>query len=286
MQDIMYSFRHFTQMLLAATLFSLPIVVNAQTENPRGIYKMTTLTGKKGEVKAPFAQYKICTDSVTLMVTEQAAFFSILNNDHQVFNYTGDQPKAEGDKSSLIYDSNAQQFKLKWWSTYTNHTHFPKNDWCIEKYESGQYTEMSKIFFDALTGKAEVDANNPLTGTWRFIGYIDELRDAKKDLPKLHEQYPTSKYFNSFVIFAPKDWTMIAGGTRGGVDKIEYNGKKSYKVGNKIHQVKWLSKDRIAVEEHIDYRTDWMILERVSDGTTPLSHIASQFISKTVPPSR
>ena len=37
---------------------------------------------------------------------------------------------------------------------------------------------------------------------------------------------------------------------------------------------------RIAVEEHIDYRTDWMILERVTDGSTPLSHIASQFVAK------
>lgn len=268
------------KMLMAAAFISLPIVVNAQTENPRGIYKMTTLTGKMGEVKAPFEQYKICTDSVTLMVSERAAFFSISDNDHRVFNYTGDQPKSEDDKSTLIYDSNAKQFKMKWWSTYTNHLHFPKNDWCIEKYESDTYTEMSKVFFDALTGKAEIDAANPLTGTWRFIGYVDELRDVKKELPKLHEQYPTSKYFNSFVIFAPKDWTILSK-SGGGVDKIDYNGKKSYKVGNKTQQVKWLSKDRIAVEEHIDYRTDWMIMERVTDGTTPLSHIASQYISKS-----
>ena len=266
------------KMLMAAAV-SLPIVVNAQTENPRGIYKMTTLTGKLGEVKAPFEQYKICTDSVTLMVSERAAFFNISENDHRVFNYTGDQPKSEGDKSSLIYDSNAQQFKLKWWSTYQSHIHFPKDDWCIEKYESGQYTENSKVFFDALTGKAEVDASNPLTGTWRFIGYVDELRDIKKELPKMHEQYPKSKYLNSFVVFAPKDWTMIAP-NGGAVDKIEYNGKKSYKTGNKTQQVKWLSKDRIAVEEHIDYRTDWMIMERVTDGTTPLSHIASQYVSR------
>ena len=67
------------------------------------------------------------------MVTERAAFFSISDNDHQVFNYTGDQPKSEGDKSPLIYDSNAQQFKMKWWSTYPNHLHFPNNDWCIEQ---------------------------------------------------------------------------------------------------------------------------------------------------------
>ena len=56
----------------------LTLGATAQTENPRGIYKMTTLTGKVGEVKAPFEQYKICTDSVTLMVSEQGHRFSII----------------------------------------------------------------------------------------------------------------------------------------------------------------------------------------------------------------
>ena len=80
------------KMLVAAAFISLPITASAQTENPRGVYKMTTFTGKVGEMKAPIDQYKICTDSVTLMVTERAAFFSIVDNDHQVFNYTGSQP--------------------------------------------------------------------------------------------------------------------------------------------------------------------------------------------------
>jgi hypothetical protein len=40
--------------------------------------------------------------------------------------------------------------------------------------------------------------------------------------------------------------------------------------------VKWLAKDRIAIEEKIDYRTDWKILERVIDGQTMLSRFASQ----------
>ena len=268
-----------TKTILTMLLAALTMGVAAQTENPRGIYKMTLLTGKVGEVKAPFEQYKICTDSVTLMVSESGNVFNISNNDQKVFNYTGDQPKSENDKSSLIYDSNAQHFKVKWWSTYKTHLHFPYNDWCIEQYESGQYTEMSKIFFDALTGKAETDAANPLTGTWRFIGYVDELRDVKKQLPKMHEDYPTSKYFNTFMVFTPNNLTTLF--TRGGgIDKIELNGKKAYKVGNKSYQIKWLSKNRIAIEDRIDYRIDWMILERVTDGTTPLQHIASRYTPK------
>lgn len=266
------------KILMAAVMMILPIVVNAQTENPRGIYKMTTLTGRLGEINAPFEQYKVCTDSITLMVSENMNGFNITCNDRQVLNYTGEQPKTEGDKSTLIYDSNAEQFKLKWWSTYANHLYFPKDDWCIEKYESGKYSDRSKILFDALTGTAETDAKNPLTGTWRFIGYVDELRDVKKELPKLHEKYPSSAYFNTFMVFSPGYLTSVFN-IGGGVDKVEYEGKKAYKAGNKVYQVKWLSKNRIAIEYCQDYRIDWMILERMTDGTTPLSHIASYYLT-------
>ena len=270
-----------TKTTIITTLLTLMTMgATAQTENPRGIYKMITLTGKLGEVKAPYDQYKICTDSMTLMVSVQKAFFNISNNDHDVFYYTGEEPKAEGDKSTRIYDSNAEHFTQKWWSTYQNHIHFPKDGWCIEKYESGKYSEVGKVLFDALTGKAEVDATNPLTGTWRIMGYVDELRDLKKGLPKLLEEYPKSKYYNSFLVLTPKDWTMIVNGRSGGVDKIEYFGKKAYKVGNQTLQVKWLSKDRIAVEERVDYRIDWQILERVTDGRTVLSHIAGQYVKR------
>ena len=65
--------------IITLLLVSLAMAATAQTENPRGIYKMMTLTGKVGEVKAPYEQYKVCTDSVTLMVSFQNAFFSIGN---------------------------------------------------------------------------------------------------------------------------------------------------------------------------------------------------------------
>ena len=264
--------------IVTMLMATLAMGVTAQTENPRGIYKMTTLTGKAGEVKAPFEQYKICTDSVTLMVNEQGNRFSIQDTDHKVFNYTGEQPMSEGDKSTLIYDSNAKQFKLKWWSTYPYHIHFPHNDWCIEKYESGKYSETSKVFFDALTGAAEIDASNPLTGTWRFIGFMDELRGIKKELARLHKQYPTSRYFNTFMIFTTQNLTTIFS-RGGGVDKIELDGKKAYMSAGKTYQIKWLSKNCIAIEDRVDYRTDWMILERVTDDSTPLTHITTQYLA-------
>ena len=132
------------KLLMAAACLSLPIVSNAQTENPRGIYKMMTLTGKQGEIKAPFDQYKICTDSVTLMLNVQGTSFQIQDTDHMVFYYTGEQPKDENDKSTLIYDSNAEHFTLKWWNSGRGHLYFPDNNWCIEKYEANQYSEIGR----------------------------------------------------------------------------------------------------------------------------------------------
>lgn len=91
----------------------LPIFGYAQTKNPRGIYKMTTLIGKLGEMNAPSDQYKICTDSATLQLNVIGDRFLIGNNDGQIFNYTGQHPKTPENKSSLIYDSNEKQFTLK-----------------------------------------------------------------------------------------------------------------------------------------------------------------------------
>ena len=48
--------RNAQKMLMAAAILSLPMVMNAQTENPRGIYKMITLTGRGGEINAPWDQ--------------------------------------------------------------------------------------------------------------------------------------------------------------------------------------------------------------------------------------
>ncbi|MBO7137073.1 MAG: hypothetical protein J6V92_01240 [Bacteroidaceae bacterium] len=269
--------------ILTLLLGSFAIGATAQTENPRGIYKLMTLIGKSGEVNSPYHQYKVCTDSLTLMVVfGRNGTFQINNNDRMVFNYTGDQPKSEDDKSILIYDSNAEHFTEKWWSEYPYHIIFPHNDWCVEKYKSGEYTAESRIAFDAMTGKTEVDAKNPLTGTWRFIGELDELRDLKKGLAKLHERYPKSKYYNNFFIFTPKNLVFASSGS-GIVGDVVYDGKKgyTYKYNDITRKVKWLSKDRIAVELHTEIGTDWQILERVTDGQTPMSHIISSYIQRS-----
>ena len=272
--------------LLAA---SLTVGAAAQTENPRSIYKLMKVTGKMGEVKAPFDQYKVCTDSITLMVSvqrEEEAVFSIGDNDHKVFDYTGEEPKSADDKSTLIFDSNAEHFSMKWWSQYADHELFPNNDWCTEKYESGRYSLVGRIVFDALTGKAVVDPRNPLTGTWRIItDQAKSLDNIKKELPAFREQSqkPTSAFFNSFIVLSPVHTVWIVAEILGNVERVEYGGKEAFKTfridSENEYQVKWLSKDRIAVRRSTSSK-NWMIMERMTDGQTPLSSIASQFVRR------
>ena len=192
-----------TRWMVAVALVNLPFMCNAQTENPRGVYKMTTLTGKMGEIKAPFDQYKICTDEGTLMVSIQNNRFQFSNTDNKVFDYTGSEPKDENDKSTLIYDSNAEHFTEKWWSDTRGHMYFPENDWCIEKYQSGLYSPVGQIVFDALMNAPAADKSNPLVGTWRLIGYVDELNHAQKDIKDLHDNYERSRYYNTFIVVTP-----------------------------------------------------------------------------------
>jgi hypothetical protein len=178
----------FTHLVAAAAIALMPTFCMAQTENPRGVYKLTGLLDKYGHViKEPFDQYKICTDSVTLMFTVNGNRFSIGKNDSKVFNYTGEEPDANDTTATRIFDSNAAHFTQKWWSTYSNHIYFPKNDWCTEYYESGKYSDNAKKILDALMSPTASHPQNPFIGTWRFIGMMDELRNVKKELKKLRE---------------------------------------------------------------------------------------------------
>lgn len=268
-------------MLVAAVFASLQSL-SAQTENPRGIYRMVKLVGNLGEIDAPFEQYKICSDSITLTISVMGSQFRIFDNDHQVFNHTGSLPP-EGDAGKnlkLVYDSDSTHFSMKWWSDFAHHLYFPHNDWCIEKYESSGFSETGSIVADALTGKTAASAN-PLYGTWSIIGELDELNNTKKQIKLLHEQYQGSKYLNNYMVLMPNTVVFLASGG-GSVQKAEYEGKKSCKIGRQAPcSIKWLSKKCIALEKHSGYHRDWIILERTSDGDrSPLDCIITQYTGK------
>lgn len=251
----------------------------AQTENPRGVYKLITLDGRAGLVNAPLDQYKICTDSVTLMLNVyQGNKFQIGRSDNEILNYTGERADAADDHSTRIYDSNAEHFTLKWWSENPNHPLFPAKGWCTEYYEAGKYSPEAKVFFDVLMNPTIVEEknSNPFIGTWRFVGYMDELRNTKKEVARLLEEYPQSKYRNwRFLVFQPQRLIQVVQqiGIQG---KAEYDGKGTYIYNGNKNNVKWLSKDIFAAPFTNDYRTDYEIWQRVTDETPLINYISSR----------
>lgn len=264
----------FTHLMATAAIVLAPSFCTAQTENPRGVYKLITLTDKYGNpIKEPFDQYKICTDSVTLMFTVQGNRFSLGKNDKTLHNYTGEEPDALDAHASRIFNSNAEHFTLKWWSTYPNHLYFPNNDWCTEYYESGKYSETAKKALDALMSPPALDPKNPLIGTWRLIGMMDELRNTEQEMKRIREKPLDGIY----TIFTPSYIVAIARNSGSIYPSPNPYNKKVFKVGQTENKITWLSKDLIAVEIHQDYRTDYEILERVSQGTA-YDGIASHYV--------
>ena len=276
----------FTNIMAAAAIAFAPTLCMAQTDNPRGVYKLTSLINKEGvTIQAPFDQYKICTDSVTLMFTMQGSGFSLGKNDSQVFNYTGEKPDANNATATRIFDSNAEHFTLKWWSTYQSHLYFPHNDWCTEFYESGKYTNNAKAILDALMSPNASHPQNPFIGTWRFLGMMDELRDVKKQLNALRKDAAKGMNIGN-LISTHSHAIMYSNSTRGGsIELAAYNGKKKIMMVDEQHKKAhehafiWLSKDCFAMEVHLDgYRTDYQIWERMPDSTPLFNRIASQYV--------
>ena len=262
--------------LLISAIVLLPLLCQAQnTENPRGIYKLTSIIGKQGETKAPFDQYKICTDSVTLMLSVSGNRFNLGNTDHIIFNYTGEEPDPVNAHATRIYDSNAERFTLKWWSTTPGHMFFPENDWCIEKYESGQYSDSGRRLFNALTSKGETDKANPLIGTWRILGMMDELRDVKPTLKKMQQDYSERPLRRHYYVILTKENLIHTG--QSSISNVSFLGKNSMKVGNQVMKIKWLSKDVVALEVKQDWRTDYEIWQRDTDSVPVLTRIAGVY---------
>mgnify|MGYP006988845104 CR=1 FL=1 len=273
--------------LLAAVCLMLPAVCRAQEEgirpemkeNPRGVYKLMGILDKYDTtIKEPFDQYKICTDSVTLMLVVNGNRFSLQKNDSHIFNYTGEAPDREDSTATRIYDSNQQRFTLKWWSTTPGHLYFPSNGWCTEFYEAGKYSEAGKIIFDALMSQGESDKKNPFIGTWQAVGMMDEMRNVKVELQRIHEEDARrNPAFRGYHILTPTYFinTTASGGS---VHSITYNSKKSLSIGPTTYRITWLTGDRVAIEIHEGFHTDYEIWERTTDGVPVLNRMASVYV--------
>lgn len=253
------------------------------TENPRGVYRMTSLVGKAGRIEAPYDQYKVCTDSITLVCSvEKTGNFAISHNDKQPHNHTGRRHSNPMNREPLIYDSNDKQFTLEWWSEIPNHIHFPYNGWCTEYYRSGLYSEKAKPFFDAIMQPVEADKANELIGTWRIIGWhLDEVKgvkNMKKILEEMKQSTPSFAY-TSFV-FTPTHVVKVWHVHNCEAEKVSYKGKNKIVLSDgKELKVIRLSKDCIAYPIPNKYGNDYMVLQRDNSGQPIIGKIASFYLS-------
>ena len=295
------------KLFLSAILVAFAASSHAQTENPRGIYKLMALKGKV-EVKPYISDiYKIITDSVTmrLIISDKSVNrFKIDIPDFKPFNYTGERTVADdNDKSQQIYDSDSMRFTQKWWCTAReaspNHPIFPNNDWCYEFYESGSYSPVGKNLFNVINA-VPADAKNPLIGTWKSLATIDNLpaqnaeeaikqmqrvdnwKDVLKFLANTKESgFPFVEYFvftptHYVAALQPKQKFLVMGVCTG----ITYGENDSFTLDgdDQTYKIYWLLDGSIILRGQAGDKTLYRFFERLDDKQTLLSRISSNFI--------
>ena len=265
-------------LIAAIVLACISMCAYAQTDSPRGVYKLTSLIDKTGTKILPFIdQYKICTDSVTLTVVISEPLFRITNNDAEIFNYTGEAPAANNPKASRIYDSNAEHFTLKWWSERETML-YPKEDWCTEFYNAGEQSEAGKHLFDALlTPTKGIDKKHPLYGNWQRIGLYDEMTDVKaamKGIKKKQQEMPAGK---DIIVLTPSKFIYLGGQIlSSSSDGNSYFETTSPKKEVRRFAAHWLSDKYVVIEIRRDQFRDYELWGRITDGTVPLERIAKR----------
>lgn len=292
--------------LSSTLLLTACVTKDSNTENPRGVYKMTKLISKAGEIAAPFDQYQICTDSITMVAwIEDDGQIYINDSYDKALNYTGETPKDPADKSVLIFDSNSKGFALKWWSEFDNHIYFPKNDWCTELYELDLYSRIGKTYFDILMNEYKSNENSYL-GTWCLVksfpsdviemevfnvenGKVVSSEEyqvldlLKNDKEYLENTINTAKTRNPFLCtFSPSHLLCFelqsAQRGRGFLQDAAYNDKGFILNGN-AYEVTWLSDNCFVatnVEPNGNVTHDLMIRDNAT--TTLFGRIADYCI--------
>ncbi|MBR6031632.1 MAG: sel1 repeat family protein [Bacteroidaceae bacterium] len=285
----------FSTIIISMSFIAFPQKGTCQTENPRGIYKMTAFKTKWGNQGVLFEQYKACTDSVTLtfkLYNRGKENIFLLNRFDDVFYYTGEEPSSEDNKSTLIYNSNDKHFTLKWWVgdvAYTNieFPELPKNNWVTEEYEAGNPSDAGKILFDAITQRQLADGSNPLVGVWKNVGVLLELNE--EGLDSLKRGYPNTPYYEkTFYAFTPSFWAYTkpegnSNGIVGAFNKVIYEGKDAFNDGvtAEPYQIRWINDNLISIIPKLSNGQSLnIVLERVSDGSSVFDRIANWFVPR------
>ena len=228
--------------------------------DPRGIYKMTQMTGRDGiEIEAPNDQYKICRDDVTItfrVTTNKAnpkkyAFYFCIN-DAIIYNYTGKVPQGEDMHGTQIYDSNGKEFTMRWWSQYKDHPLFSENNWVVEKYERDTFSKHAQEILELLKSGDFSNSRNPFEGRWILWKQTDSEEEctqtAKKGAGK--ESFSPDE-FRVMMIQGNKELSMsmvkVSNPTKfiflGGVSPCSHQGDKQLKLDDLTYTIHWQGKN-------------------------------------------
>lgn len=229
---------------------------NDWMQDPRGIYKMTRITGRGGiEMSAPFDQYKICRDEATISLFVDAGNpgdiqFRMNINDEIVFNYTGKVPQEEDGHGSQIYDSNGKEFKLRWWSMHKGHALFPDNDWVVEKYERDKFSKPAEEILNLMKEPPRAKGRDYYAGRWVSMGEresaaeviaLKEGIEAGKKKPDLRELMVMIVRDKRMAMLRLLDGrNMARRGVMGRVMPITHKGKNELRIAGhrfEIHQI-------------------------------------------------
>ena len=181
-----------TFLFAIAVLASMPVL--AQKENPRGLYKLQTISNEDGTTKQPpFEQYKFYSDYIGLTFTlDDDSFdkaggtsFNLQDLDGGLVNYTGKVPMEPDGKKIQIYDSDKKKLTLRWFNDrLPNNSLFPYNQFSYGYYSSQKgISKNVKKAFDMLKmniGKKNKD--NPFHGVWRRRFYTSTNNIYEEDI--------------------------------------------------------------------------------------------------------
>lgn len=272
--------------LLSATLFFSSVVRgqvsdDANRQDPRGVYKLMTLTAYGVEQYAPYDQYKLCTDSISLTIAIDKGIFQIVNNDKTVLNYTGESLEYDTDTRTKIYNSNDKEFTLKWWSEVKNHLYFPHNNWCIEKYKAGEFSDEASRIFQEIMDFHEPDKENPFIGEWRVLGGMDDFSKVKEQVADLRAKNPSLGSKAQMLVLTSNNMVIVAleqNGGAGGMFDVSYGGRKSITFAGTTRQVRWIDENLMAIEYKTEYSSNYDVYERITDGQSVVSRIADRLV--------
>ena len=130
-------------------------------------------------------------------------------------------------------------------------------------YARGDFDEDSDIDFAAIVKDDPIGISKKRDQVWADT--MDEMRDMKNEMQRIHEEYEKrSPLGRGYHILTPT-YFINTTASRGTVHTVTYNNKKSLTIGPTTYKLTWLGKDRIAIEIHEGFHTDYEIWERTAE---------------------